>query len=163
MKLSEIDYQTETPREIEIKDHKGQSFNPPAFVSVYAFTSKFGANATLEMQRTMLKMREDENNLDKNKDMKNEIIQKCLYESLATLTTGWTGINDDDDKPIDFSKEKAIELYSQYPIIFNTVERFCSDVGNYLGKPQPTSLRTPSKAVGTQPSPTSTKSKKQKS
>ena len=52
---------------------------------------------------------------------------------LAELTIGWKNITL-DGKEIPFSKEKAKELYSKYPLLKRQVDTFVIDNKNFLKK-----------------------------
>lgn len=125
MKLSQVNYQTDKPQEVEIKDHLGQSFNPPAFISVYAFNSRLGKQVEIEAYRELAQLAKD------GKLIEDELQNDIMCEALAKLTTGWTGIKDDNDKAIKFSKEKAKEIYKNYPYLFDLVNSFSGNLGNY--------------------------------
>lgn len=167
MRLDEVDYQLDEVKEVEILSKSGKHFDVPAFISVMQENSKVGAQATLDMQREIMELYQDEINLDikevdgkETKALKYELIVDVSLKKLAKITVGWRGISDENGEEIIFSLENALMIYKKYEHIANTVYNFCANADNYLGKPQPTSLHTQSKAVGMQPSQTQTKSRK---
>lgn len=176
MRLDEVDYQLDEVKEVEILSKSGQHFENPAFISVMQENSKVGIQATLDGHREILELFQDKNNLevsldekgnvvkDKNNEdvmvLKHGLIMKVAIKKLARITTGWRGISDENGDEIKFSFENALIIYEKYEHIANTVYQFSYNAQNYLGKSQPTSLPTQSKAVGMQPSQTQTKSRK---
>lgn len=52
-------------------------------------------------------------------------------EFLAALTHGWSGNIEDDDGPIQHSREAAIELYKSQDWIAKQVQQFSMDLANY--------------------------------
>lgn len=134
MKLSQVNYNTTLPAQVEITDHLGKSFEPKAFISVIAFDSKEGKKVQLDMYRDILKIREDKANLNEDETIKDEVIQRSSAKALAQLTTGWEGIEDEKGKPIKFSVEKCEEVYLSVPYIFDKVNTFCGNLGNYLAQ-----------------------------
>jgi hypothetical protein len=45
------------------------------------------------------------------------------YHLLAAVTVGWKGLENEDGTPLAFSKQAAFDLYKQYPLIFEQVDR----------------------------------------
>ena len=50
---------------------------------------------------------------------------------LAAATVGWDGLNE-NGKPIEFSEQAAIELYTRYPLIKIQIDNALSDDTNFL-------------------------------
>lgn len=44
---------------------------------------------------------------------------------------GWKNLEDDDDQPIPFSSEKALEIFNEFPEFFRSVMNLASDVDNF--------------------------------
>ena len=54
-------------------------------------------------------------------------------QRLAELTAGWSGL-EDGGKPIKFSEQAALDVYTRSPEIRRQVDRFIFKVGNFLPK-----------------------------
>jgi hypothetical protein len=59
-------------------------------------------------------------------------IEKEDIDLLARITTGWSGILDTKDKPIPFSLENAVDLYTKFPVAREQAERFVVDRGRFI-------------------------------
>lgn len=127
MKLSQVNYETETAKQVEITDHLGNSFEPKALVSVHAWNSRAGNKAMIEMQRAMIDIRR---NKPKGEDIDSEIAE-VARKSLGSLIVGWEGIEDEKGKPLKFTPENIEQLLSN-PYILDIVDHFASNLGNYL-------------------------------
>lgn len=57
-----------------------------------------------------------------------EILQKVAAE---TVLLGWSGLTDDKDQPIPYSKEKALELFKDAPDFFEAVMDIARDVRHF--------------------------------
>jgi len=127
MKLSQVNYETDKPKKVEITDHNGKSFEPKAFISVISIHSETGTKALHEMQRAMMKLAQE--NTDVN-DISEQ--QKALkIEAMSKLVIGWEGIEDENGKPMKFNQDNAkIVLSNSY--ISDIVDKFASNLGNYL-------------------------------
>ena len=132
MKLSQIAYVTDKPAKVEIKNHLDQSFNPPAFITVLSSESKQGMEAKLNLMRSFATIREDKDNLNEDETIKEEIGYQISCDALASITLDWEGIEDEEGNSIPFSNERAVEIYKTYPYIFNTVNLFSGNLGNFL-------------------------------
>lgn len=129
MKLSQINYQTSKPSKIEIKDHNGQSFDKPAFISVLSSESKEAMEAKLNLMRSMANStKDDEGNVDE------KAIYNLSCDALASITVGWENIEDDEGNAIEFSHEQCADIYKNFPYIFNIVNEFSGNLGNFLAK-----------------------------
>lgn len=127
MKLSQVDYQLDTPQQVEIKDHLGRSFEPKALISVIAWKSKQGSKALIEMQREMMKLNAEYKD---GEDIESKV-RDLAIEGLSKLIQGWEGIEDEKGKPLKFTPENAKKvLENQY--IRDIVDSFCSNMGNFL-------------------------------
>lgn len=114
------------PQKVEIT-HNGQSFTPPAFVSVMAFDSKEGARVKANLIREILKLRQESGEAPAP-----EIVEALTVDALTSLVTGWEGFKDDKGKALKFTPENAKKVFSNYPFIFEQVNSFCGNLGNYL-------------------------------
>lgn len=52
-------------------------------------------------------------------------------ELLAECTTGWSGLDNPDGTPLEFSKAAAKKLYLDYPAIMNQVSEFMNKRENF--------------------------------
>ena len=121
MKLSQINYQVETPAKIEIKDPEtGLSFDKPAFIHIYSLDSAIGRNASLNIYRAMLEAKEKEVEFDK----------KTTLEIMATLIHSFEGIEDEKGKEIKCTDETKIELLKN-DIIYKLVDRESGKLANF--------------------------------
>ncbi len=131
MKLSQINYDLSKPTEVEIKDPKtNQSFENPAFISLYSIESKQGKTAQLAIFRAIMNLREE----NKNSEPTEDEIKQVTFKPLATLISGWRGIEDEEGNELEFTPEKAEELISTYDIIYNAVNINTSLMGNFQKK-----------------------------
>lgn len=51
---------------------------------------------------------------------------------LATCTVGWRELDDSNGSPLEFSHEKAVEIYTNYPLIRDFVDREIYKRSNFL-------------------------------
>ena len=131
MKLQQINYNLSTPTEIEIKDPvTNKSFENPAFLSVYSIESKQGKTVQLNIYRDIMAWKEA------NKDIKptEELMKEITTKHLSTLIVGWKGIEDDEGNEVEYSPEKALELITEFELIFNAVNLGTAMMGNFLKK-----------------------------
>jgi len=126
LKLSQVAYETETAKQVEITDHLGNSFEPKAMVSVHAWKSRAGNKAMIEMQRNMIDVRRNQGDMVEV----DEEIAKVARKSLGTLIVGWEWIEDEKGKPLKFTPENVEQLLSN-PYILDIIDRFASNLGNY--------------------------------
>lgn len=130
MKLSDVAYETESPKQVEILDHNGRPFSTRALISVLSWKSKTGAKALTEMQREILLLGDAAENLEEKRNA-------ILRAGVAKLITGWSGIEDENGKAIKFTPAN-VEKVLAYPYIFDTIDRFASNLGNFLAGPSKT-------------------------
>ena len=117
MNLSSIDTSLcETGVEMVIKDIDGNDTD--ATITLLGSESKVGRKLMLEFMRSIKDGKSEDGDSDK---------------ILSELTIGWKNIEIDGTK-IKFSKEKALELYKQYPILKKQVDVFVSNIKNYTKK-----------------------------
>jgi len=129
MKLSEINYDLTSAKEIEILDPvTKKSFENPAFISIYSIESNIGKQCQVSIYRDMLEITKEK------KKPTDADIKKLTCKNIASLVAGWRGIEDEKGKEIEYSKEKAIEVLENYDMIFNVVDKESAKLGNYLGK-----------------------------
>lgn len=50
---------------------------------------------------------------------------------MAELTKGWEGI-ERDGKPVEFSKDEAVKVYTQAPIIHKQLDAFVGDIKHFF-------------------------------
>lgn len=53
------------------------------------------------------------------------------YEMLAAVTLGWEGL-EEGGKPVKFSKEEAMRIYRDVPVIGEQVDKFVGERANFL-------------------------------
>jgi hypothetical protein len=119
--LSEIDTKTgaEAGVEVAFKNLKGEPLlnakKEPVGVTVLGSDSKaYRAGA-----RDLTRRRIDRAQKSKGKPLSDDMLdaaEKDDIELLVGVTTGWFGVLDTKDKPIEFSKEGVRELYAKYPV-----------------------------------------------
>lgn len=127
MKLSQVNYETDKPKSVEITDHNGRSFEPKAFISVISINSETGTKALHEMHRAMMKLAQEN---QENKDV-SEQRKSLKIEAMCKLVVGWEGIEDENGKQMKFNSDNAkIVLSNTY--ISDIVDKFVSNLGNYL-------------------------------
>jgi hypothetical protein len=114
------------PQKVEIQ-HNGQSFTPPAFVSVMAFDSKEGARVKANLIREILKLRQSTDEAPAP-----EVFEALTVDALVSLVTGWEGFKDEKGKALKFTPENARTVFTNYPFIFEQVNNFCGNLGNYI-------------------------------
>ena len=62
-------------------------------------------------------------------------LQAEVVAHLARITVGWENIELDNEE-LEFNKENAIKLYSEYGFITRQVDIFASNTGNFYVGPQ---------------------------
>jgi hypothetical protein len=93
----------------------------------------------------------------KGKNLTDDQSTQSGAEFLAALTQGWSDNIEDDDGPIPYSKETAIELYKNEDWIARQVSDFSMNLTNYDPK------RLSESVFGSDNSPGSTRPRKSKS
>lgn len=125
MKLSDVNYETESAKEVEITDHLGKSFDPKALIKVVSWKSKQGSKALIEMQREMMQAHKDEK-------ADEDVINDIVATGLSKLIVSWSGIEDEKGKPLKFSPDNAKKVM-QNKYIRDIVDAFASNLGNFKG------------------------------
>ncbi len=67
-----------------------------------------------------------------------ELLQEVYAEAIVL---GWRGFKDSDDKEIAFNKENCIELFSEAPEIFDTVQREAAKFTNFARRDEETAAK----------------------
>lgn len=127
MKLSDVAYETETAKQVEITDHLGRSFEPKASVSVLSWKSRTGSKALIEMQRESMKVMQSK----KEGENIDDAIRAISIDALSKLVAGWENIEDEKGKPFEFSEKNAKKLLEN-SYILDIIDRFASNLGNFL-------------------------------
>ena len=60
---------------------------------------------------------------------KNIEIQRNLFVDICLIS--WTGVEQEDGSPIEFTKENAVNLFKELPELFNVLWKHCNDFQNY--------------------------------
>lgn len=94
-------------------------------ITVYGMDSEHFRNVMKSAQATALKYKADGKEPPEGKDVD--------AARLADLTAGWSGI-EESGKPVQFSKAKAIDVYTRSDEVRRQVDRFIFSVGNFLPK-----------------------------
>lgn len=131
MKLSQVNYESELPKAVEITNHLGQSFEKKAFVTVHAWKSRIGNKVMIEMQREMIDLRMQKVEADKEKETDAEI-EAIGRKALGRLVTGWSGIEDENGKALKFTPDNVDAVLSN-SYIMGIVDTFASSLGNFKG------------------------------
>jgi len=134
MKLSDIG--KPNPQEFEFKDPYSEQ-PTGIFISVHALKSRIGKEAISQMQHSLLKIRQDENNMieiDGKQEIKPDIILEETIKWTADITESWRGVEDDNGKQIKPSKEAFIKAYTQSSELMNAVLTFASNLGNFTAQ-----------------------------
>lgn len=129
MKLNEINYDLTNAKEIEILDpNTKQSFEKPAFISLYSLESKKGKQCQMNIFRDILEFK------SKKEELSEEQEQEIVIKHISKLVAGWRGIEDEKGKEIKYSESKALELLQKYDIIYNIVDTEVGKLGNFLNQ-----------------------------
>jgi len=94
----------------------------------------YGADSQQARKALMTKIRkQDAVNRKRHKDSLPtdadiEALRLVNIEFVAELTCGWENFKE------SFSREKAIEFYTKYPIVYEQVDKFISERTNYVKK-----------------------------
>ena len=134
MKLSDIG--KPNPKEFQFIDPFTEQ-PTGIFLTVHALKSRIGKQATSQMQHSLLKIRQDENNMieiDGKQEIKPDIISDETIKWTADITESWRGIEDDNGKQIKPSKEAFIKAYTQSNELMNAVLTFASNLGNFTAQ-----------------------------
>lgn len=85
-------------------------------VTLYPMNSKQGATAEHNMRVKIVDLIKDENNMilvGEEKQLKPELIMQVSLEMVAEMIVDWSGIEDEDDKPLPFTRENAIKQFQE--------------------------------------------------
>lgn len=66
------------------------------------------------------------------KDIPKDDAEKSGIELLVVCTVGWRGLDDASGQPLEFSKENARRIYTEYPLIREFVDRVIAVRENFL-------------------------------
>ena len=117
MDLESIDTSLcETGADMIVKDIDGNDTD--AIITLLGSESTVGRKLMLEFMRTIKEGKQEDGDSDK---------------ILAELTVGWKNIKQ-NERNINFSKERALQFYKKYPIIKKQVDIFVSNQKNFLKK-----------------------------
>ena len=117
MDLNSIDISLcETGADMIVQDIDGNDTD--ATITLLGSESKVGRKLMLDFMRSIKDGKSEEGDSDK---------------ILSELTIGWKNIKI-EGKEVKFSKEKAYELYRDYPILKKQVDIFVSNSKNFVKK-----------------------------
>ena len=117
MELRSIDTSLcETGADMIVTDIDGNDTD--AIITLLGSESKVGRKLMLDFMRTIKEGKQEDGDSDK---------------ILSELTIGWKNIKI-DGKEVKFTKEKALELYKEFPILKKQVDIFVSNQKNFLKK-----------------------------
>lgn len=60
---------------------------------------------------------------------------EALADAIAVfvaMTVGWADFEDETGKPIEFTKEAALDLYTQYPVVRDQADAFMAKRANFI-------------------------------
>jgi uncharacterized protein CbrC (UPF0167 family) len=130
MKLKSFDTKTLSNRgvEVELKDVKTGKGSGTFFTILGTDSDKF---REIKAQRSRDIMDMVKNRGEGYMPSVDEIdLSSC--EMLADCTTGWRGLEDESDQPIEFTRDAAVKLYVDYPRIREQINVAMSEYGNFL-------------------------------
>ena len=134
MKLSDIG--KPNPQTFEFIDPFTES-PTGIFITVHALKSRIGKEAISQMQHSILRLRQDENNLieiDGKQELKPELEAEEKIKCIADITDSWHGVEDDNGKQIKPSKEAFIKAFTQSSELMNAVLTFASNLANFTAQ-----------------------------
>ena len=123
MKLSQINYDYETPKEFKVVNPKNK--DEFGFISLYSTESEPFINAQIQLHRDTLEIIKN-----KGKSLTQKERLKFLYKQIIAGYNGWEG---EDDKPLEFNEENT-ELLLNNQFIIKSITGILADMGNFLGK-----------------------------
>ena len=127
MELKKLDTTTAANEgaEVQIVDAGG------ILTDIYIQVVGIDSNEYRKAERAMQNRRSKQAQRGGKKLISAEALDIETIERLARCTKGWRGLTD-NKKEIEFSYEKAIELYTEYPLLRDQVEDFIGDRENFL-------------------------------
>ena len=89
-----------------------------------------GSNAAFQKALTS-KIRPYKRQLDAG-TIPDDVAEKLFLEVYAeSVVLGWEGVTDEDGKPLPFSKENAVKLFSDLPDLFRGVQNQAAAISNF--------------------------------
>ena len=89
-----------------------------------------GSNAAFQKALTS-KIRPYKRQLDAG-TIPDDVAEKLFLEVYAeSVVLGWEGVTDEDGKPLPFSKENAVKLFSDLPDLFRDVQNQAAAISNF--------------------------------
>lgn len=132
MKLSDIDYSTKNSKEFELLHPVTKlPFNPPVKISLYHHESKVGQISLTETHREILKLMQDKENLNELGNLKDDLLEVCNITHISRLVSGWNGIDDENNKPLEFTPENALKVL-QNEMVYNFVVNKVRSLENFF-------------------------------
>ncbi len=100
----------------------------PVIIRIYGKDSKVARTASLKLVRRLdaLNKKRGKDRLPDESEL--EKIKELNVEFLAAITAGW------ENMPVKFSREEAVNIYSNYTIIREQVDDFAKDRDAYVKK-----------------------------
>lgn len=123
MKLSQINYDYETPKEFKVVNPKNK--DEFGFISLYSTESEPFINAQIQLHRDTI-----ETIKNKGKSPTKKEVEKVLIKSLIAGYNGWES---EDGKELEFNDENT-ELLLNNQFIIKFINKATADMGNFLGK-----------------------------
>lgn len=108
--------------DMQVKDENGKPLD--MFLTLAGVDSKLYRKEKIVLSREVLNLSSQENKLDDKLD-------DLRAEALANTTLGWSGFND-KGKELEFSKDKAKQLYLSAPYIMDQADEFIFKRVNFI-------------------------------
>lgn len=124
MDLSQIDLSlADEGTKLELKDLNGKSFKDKAFITLKGLDSAEGRASSLKLRQKIMEAMKDNSKVDEDSGV----------ELLVDLTIAWEGIKS-NGVDLEFSKDNCFQIYKNYVVVREQVDKFVSDRKNFLKK-----------------------------